>query len=143
MTVDQHGVLLDILDKYECYEEEILPFEVAEFCDEYNVSLRDEQQIYVHLYGIHEQMNYNMGDHYQRYLSSRLMQEFDDAVQACDERIANDEHEIPVTEEPIVAPEWMTTHLMDLGNPVQLYNNANNYSPITRPCSLNTLPRST
>ena len=143
MNVDQQGILLDMLDEYNCYEEEILAFEVEEFCEEYNVSPRDEQQIYVHLYGIHEQNAYITDDNYQRHLSTALMQEFDDAVQSCDERIANDEGEIPITEEPIVAPEWLTNHLMELDNPTQMYNNAINYSPITRPCSLNTLPRST
>lgn len=143
----QQEIFNDILDFYNCEEHDIKVFEIDEYCEDHGISAQDEQQIYVYLYGVHEKIMYMTLDNYTRTIAMSMMNECDEAVQRCDERIDYEVEQrvVPTPSEPVFAPEWMTNQLVDMVDhpTVLLYNDTINISPITRPTSINGLSRST
>lgn len=142
----QQEIFTDILDFYNCEEHDIKVFEIEEYCEDHGISAQDEQQIYVYLYGVHENIKYMTQDNYTRMIASISMDECDQAVQRCDERIDYEEERVvPTPSEPVFAPEWMTNQLIDMVDQptVLFYNDTINISPITRPTSIDGLSRST
>ena len=80
----QMDIFEDIMSWCQMSEYDLCVSDIAEYCRKERVSSKDEMQIYIYLYGVHENEWYESNDIELRKYSRSMMDYLDKAVQVCD-----------------------------------------------------------
>ena len=73
-----------MLTWYMMEENDIIVPEIMDYCHDRNISLRDEMQFYIYLYGVHENQRFETNNTVSQKWNILMMEQFEDAVQRCD-----------------------------------------------------------